>query len=112
MKPLGERETGNVVTVKVKVNLKEKLKVKVKVKLFLCLTKHHAMKMYWWSGGIAARNLNIGTGWSRVVSFMPRPLNLRGNSPRTRWTGGWLGPSVDLDAVARRKISVFLPGIE
>jgi hypothetical protein len=26
--------------------------VKIKVKLSLCLTKHHAMKAYWWSGGI------------------------------------------------------------
>jgi hypothetical protein len=25
----------------------------VKVKLSLCLTKHHAMKAYWGSGGIA-----------------------------------------------------------
>jgi len=29
--------------------------VKVKVKLPLCLTKHHAMKAYWESGGIAPR---------------------------------------------------------
>jgi hypothetical protein len=31
--------------------------MKVKVKLFLCLTKHHAMKAYWRSGGIAPRIL-------------------------------------------------------
>jgi hypothetical protein len=32
----------------------ETKKVKVKVKLSLCfLTKHHAMKAYWGSGGIA-----------------------------------------------------------
>jgi hypothetical protein len=29
----------------------------VKVKLSLCLTKHHAMKTYWGSGGIASRIL-------------------------------------------------------
>jgi hypothetical protein len=29
------------------------IKVKVKVKLPLCLTKHHAMKEYWGSEGIA-----------------------------------------------------------
>jgi hypothetical protein len=35
--------------------MKVKVKVKVKVKLFLSffLTKHHAMKAYWGSGGIA-----------------------------------------------------------
>jgi hypothetical protein len=27
--------------------------VLIKVKLSLCLTKHHAMKAYWRSGGIA-----------------------------------------------------------
>jgi hypothetical protein len=30
---------------------------KVKVKLSLCLTKHHAVKAYWWSGRITPRIL-------------------------------------------------------
>jgi hypothetical protein len=34
--------------------LHEFSRVKVKVKLSLCLTKHHAMKAFWGSGGIAA----------------------------------------------------------
>jgi hypothetical protein len=34
-----------------------------KVKLSLCLTKHHAMKTYWGSGGIAPRILDLGTRW-------------------------------------------------
>jgi hypothetical protein len=34
---------------------------KVKVKLSLCLTKHHAMKTYWGSGGIVPCILNLGT---------------------------------------------------
>jgi hypothetical protein len=37
--------------------------VKVKVKLSLCLTKHHAMKTYWGSGGITPRILDLGTRW-------------------------------------------------
>jgi hypothetical protein len=32
---------------------KGKSKGKRKVKLSLCLTKHHAMKVYWESGGVA-----------------------------------------------------------
>jgi hypothetical protein len=28
------------------------------------LIKHHAMKRYWGSGGIAAGILNLGTGWN------------------------------------------------
>jgi hypothetical protein len=39
------------------------VKIKVKVKLSLCLTKHHAMKTYWRSGGIAPRILDLGTRW-------------------------------------------------
>jgi hypothetical protein len=33
----------------------KKLSLKVKVKLSLSLTKHHAMKSYWGSGGIVPR---------------------------------------------------------
>jgi hypothetical protein len=35
----------------------------IKVKLSLCLTKHHAIKTYWGSGGIAPRILDFGTTW-------------------------------------------------
>jgi hypothetical protein len=48
--------------------------VKVKAKLSLCLTKHHAMKAYWGSGGIAPRIPDLGTRWRWVVSFTPRQL--------------------------------------
>jgi hypothetical protein len=33
----------------------------VKVKLSLCLTKYHAIKMYWGGGGTAPRILDSGT---------------------------------------------------
>jgi hypothetical protein len=39
------------------------LNVNVKVKLPLCLTKHHDMKTYWGSGGIAPRILDLGIRW-------------------------------------------------
>jgi hypothetical protein len=45
------------------------IKLNVKVKLSLCLTKHHAMKTYWTSGGIAPSILDFGTRWRSVVSF-------------------------------------------
>jgi hypothetical protein len=35
--------------------------VNVKVKLSLCLTKHHTMKAYWGSGGIAPCIIDLGT---------------------------------------------------
>jgi hypothetical protein len=60
--------------------------VKVKVKLSLCLTKHHAMKAYWESGGIAPRILHLGTRWRWVVSFVPQPFYRR--YPSNRRLGG------------------------
>jgi hypothetical protein len=34
-----------------------------KVKLFLCLIKHHTIKKFWGSGGIAPRILDLGARW-------------------------------------------------
>jgi hypothetical protein len=73
----------------------------VKVKLSLCLTKHHAMKTYSGSEGIAPRILDLSTGWRWVVSFKPRSLCPQGKS---HWIGSWMGPRAVLDAVAKRKI--------
>jgi hypothetical protein len=53
----------------------------IKVKLSLFLTKHHTMKTYWRSGGIAPRIPDLGTTWRSVVSFTPRPLYPQGKSP-------------------------------
>jgi hypothetical protein len=58
-----------------------RLIVKVNVKLFLCLTERHAMRTYWWSGGIALRILDFGTRWRWVVSFTLQPLYSQGKSP-------------------------------
>jgi hypothetical protein len=38
------------------------------------------MKAYYGSGGIAPRIRELGTRWSWVVSFTPRPLYLQGKS--------------------------------
>jgi hypothetical protein len=78
-------------------------KVKVTAKLFLCLTKHHAMKTYRGSGGIATRILNLGCRWRWVVSFTPWPLYLRGKSssyPLDRRLGE---PQSQSGAVAKRR---------
>jgi len=47
----------------------------------LCLTKHHTLKTYRGSGGIASRISNLSARWRRVVSFKPRPLYPQGKSP-------------------------------
>jgi hypothetical protein len=38
---------------KIKLKIKIKIKLKLKINFSLCLTKHHAMKAYWRSGGLA-----------------------------------------------------------
>jgi hypothetical protein len=63
---------------------------KLKVKLYLYFTEHHATK-YWDCVGIAPRILDLGTRWSWVVSFTPRPLHFEGKShwyPLGRRLGG------------------------
>jgi hypothetical protein len=50
------------------------------------LMKHHAMKTYWESGGIAPQILNLGTMWRWEVSFTPGPLYPR--YPFNRRLGG------------------------
>jgi hypothetical protein len=46
--------------------------VKVKVKFSLCLTKHHAMKTYWGSRGIAPHIRDVGT-WKLHAQADLRP---------------------------------------
>jgi hypothetical protein len=77
---------------------------KVKVKLSLCLTKYHAMKAYWGSGGTSPRILHLDTRWRWMVSFTGRPLYPRVRASGTHWIGGWVGPRADLDTVMKRKI--------
>jgi hypothetical protein len=47
----------------------------------LCLTKYHAMKMYWGSGDTSQRILNLGCRWKWAVSFVPWPLYTQGKRP-------------------------------
>jgi hypothetical protein len=49
--------------IKILIYKTTKVNVKVKVKLSLRLPKHHAMKTYWGSGGIAPRIFDLGTRW-------------------------------------------------
>jgi hypothetical protein len=72
--------------------------------LSLCLTKHHPMKTYWGSGGIAPRILDLGTRWRWVVSFTPRPLYSQWKSPRYPLGRRLGGPSAVLDVVVKRQI--------
>jgi hypothetical protein len=48
------------------------------VKLFICLTKYHAMKTYWRSGGTAPLILNFRNRWRWLVSLTARPLYPQG----------------------------------
>jgi len=59
---------------------------------------HHAMKAYWWSGGIDPLD---GGEWSasRPGHYIPRE-----RAPGAKWRGGWVGPRADLDVLVTRKI--------
>jgi len=71
--------------------------LKLKVKLSLCLTKHHAMKTDWGSGGIAPRILDLGARRRWVVSFTPRSLYSQGEKHRYPLLVGWVGPTAGLN---------------
>jgi hypothetical protein len=83
-----------------------------KVKLSLCLTKHHAMKTYWRSGGIAACILNPCTRWRWVVTFTPRPFYPQGKSPRCPLDRGLGGPQSRSGHGGEEKNFQPPPGIE
>jgi hypothetical protein len=69
----------------------------VGAKLSLCLTKHYTMKTY---GAVKVQihvflTSALAEGeWSASLPchFMPG-----GKNPSTQWTGGWVGPIVNLD---------------
>jgi hypothetical protein len=93
------------------VNVASQIKVKVKVKLSMRLTKYHAMKAYWESGGIASRIL-----WPRhymeVISFTLRPLYHQGKSPWYPLDRRLGGPQSRSRRGGEEKNSQPLPGIE
>jgi hypothetical protein len=82
------------------------------LKLSLCLTKHHAMKTYWGSGGIAPRSLDLGTRWRWVISFTPQPLYPQGKSPWYPLDRRLGGPQSRSGQGGKEKNSQPPPGIE
>jgi hypothetical protein len=78
----------------------------VKVKLSLCLTKHHAMKTYWGSGGTAPCILDLGTR-CRWMPLYPQGKHHR--YPQDKRLGG---PQCRSGRGSEEKNSQPLPGIE
>jgi hypothetical protein len=87
-------------------------RIKGNVKLSLCLTKHHAMKTYWGSGGIAPHILDLGTRCRWVISFTPRPLYPQGKSPWYPLDRRLGGPQSRSGRGGEEKNSHPPPGIE
>jgi hypothetical protein len=114
-KPSGFKEVRNFLTSWVTISFSRNTLlqgVRVKVKLSLCLTKPHAMKTCWESGGIVPHILDLGTRWRWVVSFMPWPLYPQGKStwyPLDRRLGG---PQSHFGHGAQEKNSQLPLGIE
>jgi hypothetical protein len=82
------------------------------VKLSLCLTKHHAMKTYWGSSGIAPRILDLGVRWGWVVSFTPRQIYPQEKKLRYPLDRRLCGSQSRSGRGGEEKISHPLPGIE
>jgi hypothetical protein len=72
--------------------------------LSLYLTKHHAMKTYWGSGGIASRFLTSALDGGEWSVSLPGRFTPRERTADTHWIGGRVGPRAVLDAVVKRKI--------
>jgi hypothetical protein len=88
------------------------IKVKVRVNLSLCLTKCHAMRTYWGSGGIAPCILDLGTRWRWEVSFTPWPLYPHGKNPQYPFDRRLGGPQSKSGQSGEEKNYQPLPGIE
>jgi len=67
------------------------------------------MKTNWRSGGIAPSIFNLCTRQGWVVSFMAWLLHPRVRASGIHWTGGWVGPSADLDVVVVKRKIPLLP---
>jgi hypothetical protein len=50
---------------------------------------------------------NLGSGWTCLVIFKPRPLSLREKAAGTQWMEGWVGLRTGLEAVGGGKSFVF-----
>jgi hypothetical protein len=70
------------------------------------------MKVYWGSGGITPRILDLGTRWRWMVSFTPRPLYPPGNSPWYPFDIRLGGPQSPSGYGGEEKNSQPLPGLE
>jgi len=73
-------------------------RLKVKIKFSLCLTKQHAMKTYWGSGGIAPPILDFDTRWGEWSASCPGHFTSGEGAPVTHWIGGWVGRRAGLNA--------------
>jgi hypothetical protein len=63
-------------------------------------TCHEDMEEWRYSSTI----LDLGTIWGWVVSFTSLQLYPGERAPGTHWIGGWVGPTVGLDAMEKRQI--------
>jgi hypothetical protein len=70
------------------------------------------MKVYYGSGGVTPRILNVGTRWSWVVSFTPRPLYPQGKIPWYPVDRRLGGPQNRSGRGGEEKNCQTLPGLE
>jgi hypothetical protein len=84
--------------------------VKVKLSRYFNQAQYHEGILG--SGGMAPCSLDLGTGWSLVVSFMPWPIYLQGKSHRYQLDRRLSGPQSQSGHGGEEKNSHLLPRIE
>jgi hypothetical protein len=73
--------------------------------LTLYLTKHHAMKTYWGSEGIARSTHFLSWYYMEVNGQLRAQAALpQGRTTSTHWIGSLVGPRAGPERVAKRKI--------
>jgi hypothetical protein len=80
----------------------------VKVKFSLSLTKHHDMKTYWGSGGIAPDILNLCTGCRRVKVKLSLSLT-KHHDIKTYWVSGGIAPDTLNLGTRCRRVVILTP---
>jgi hypothetical protein len=83
--------------------------VKINAILSLCLTKYHAMKMYWVVETYLHAFLTSALDGCEWSASQPGHFTLRERAPSTHWIGGWVGPIGGLNAVTKKQNPIINP---
>jgi hypothetical protein len=76
-----------------------------KVKLSLCLTKHHAMKLYWEWRYSCTHSLTSALDGGEWSASHPDRFTPRERASGIHWIGGWVSPRAGPHGVVKRVLT-------